>query len=87
MNNLILLAYPPEKADEIKGLDLLLSGAYDGILLSFFDSHTMRVMDLKIKVSENLPCECLKKFVLIHILSIQDLGKVMKQWMNSATML
>ncbi|EGD7472161.1 hypothetical protein KJD42_003551 [Escherichia coli] len=62
VDNPFLLAYPPREADEIKGLDLLLSGAYDGILLSFFDSHTMRVMDLKIKVSENLPCECLKKF-------------------------
>lgn len=62
VDNPFLLAYPPREEDEIKGLDLLLSGDYDDIQLTFFDSHTMRVMDLKIKVSGNLSGKYLKNF-------------------------
>ncbi|MFV9068252.1 hypothetical protein ABQ366_26470 [Serratia fonticola] len=62
VDNPFLLAYPPREGDEIKGLDLLLSGDYDGIQVTFFDSHTMRVMDLKIKVPENSPGKNLNNF-------------------------
>lgn len=62
VDNPFLLSYPPREKDEIKGLDLLLSDNYDDIRLTFFDSHTIRVMDLKIKVSENLPDKYLNRF-------------------------
>lgn len=62
VDNPFLLAYPPREEDEIKGLDLLLSGHYDGIQLTIFDSHTMRVMDLQVNVPENLPDKYLEKF-------------------------
>ena len=85
VDNPFLLAYPPKKEDEIKGLDLLLSGDYDGIQLTFLTRIQCVLWNLKIKVSENLPDKNLKKLHTNSYSLNSGFRKAMKQWMNFAT--
>lgn len=48
--NPFLIIYPPRENEEIRGLDYLLSGNYNKLQLSFFDVHTIKVMDMTVKV-------------------------------------
>lgn len=50
--NPFLIMYPPRENEEIRGLDRLLSGEYKKIKMSFFDAHTIRVMDMTVRIAD-----------------------------------
>ncbi len=48
--NPYVIAYPPREESEVLGLHSLLSGNYRGIQLTFFDSNTLRSMDMTVEL-------------------------------------
>ncbi|HID3656426.1 TPA: hypothetical protein ACXEV6_003956 [Serratia marcescens] len=50
--NPYIIAYPPREESEIYGLNSLLLGDYRCIQITLFDSHTLRVMDMKVVLND-----------------------------------
>lgn len=70
--NPFLILYPPREKEEIRGLEYLLSGEYKKIQMSFFDAHTIRVMDMTVKIADTKDNDITSKLIQINKYSLMS---------------